>query len=658
MSGDGGWLGGFDALWRAGGARRDLWLVLRGDLTYHLRDPVTLLLMVVLPVLLYPLLFGGMTALERSQSAELSRSELAIAAPAEFAGDLVPDDRLVIVDATLDPEGGREQTVLAEVSLPEGVEPAKIRYLSTVPKSEAAMRRARAALERRRDADHAAAYRAAGAPVGPDELVAVLSVDAASAADRAGGALGRWLPLMLVFVVMTGGAYTALDLFAGERERGTLETLLSSRVDRRAVVAATFLVVLLFTGSTGALAIASLGLSAAFGLMEQAVGVSAVSTGSLLLAGLLLVPLTVQLAAVLVVAAAYAPDFKTGQTLAFPLLVLMSAPAAVAALPSVSLSPGLALVPVTNASLALRELLAGSADLGSVALAAAATALHAGVALAIGVRLLAREDVVLGPSATRRRAAGRFGAEAAGLYAVVLALFWFLGQMAQGSLGLWGVALTQVALIAGPAVGAVVLLGLALGATLQIRWPRGGDVALALGAGLAAPGLSMGAGWLSSFVFPASSAWLEAFRAGVTGDWPLGVTLLVFAVLPGICEETLFRGSLLGLLQRNMGPAARVVVVGLLFGFLHLSLARLLPTATLGVLLGVAALRSRSLLVPVLIHVVHNAALLSMETVGWGEDPLSTTSGQVGAGAAAVCAVALVGLLGRGRLDGSLASGG
>jgi membrane protease YdiL (CAAX protease family) len=90
------------------------------------------------------------------------------------------------------------------------------------------------------------------------------------------------------------------------------------------------------------------------------------------------------------------------------------------------------------------------------------------------------------------------------------------------------------------------------------------------------------------------------------GNWiesvAFAITLIVLAPLT---EEPLFRGFILqAWLQR--GAWAGIVLSGLLFGLFHLQIAPLLPLTLLGMVLGLLAQRSRSVLCPILAHLSYN----------------------------------------------------
>ncbi|MEQ1503606.1 MAG: CPBP family intramembrane glutamic endopeptidase, partial [Myxococcota bacterium] len=134
-----------------------------------------------------------------------------------------------------------------------------------------------------------------------------------------------------------------------------------------------------------------------------------------------------------------------------------------------------------------------------------------------------------------------------------------------------------------------------------------------------------------------------SFFAMLAIGMPVALTLAVFAVVPALCEELLFRGAILGMMART-APAARVVVNAAMFGAIHLSIHRFGPTAALGVLAAVAVIRSGSLAPAIVIHALHAAIVL-----GFADRPAITDAPGWGLGIAAAVAVAAVGLTGWGR---------
>jgi len=370
------------------------------------------------------------------------------------------------------------------------------------------------------------------------------------------------------------------------------------------------------------------------------------SFGGLFWAALLAIPLLVQISAALILLAANVPDYKTGQFIATPAMLLAMLPAAVSVLPGISLSPLLALIPITNVVLTTQEVMLSSPRWGLVLLAFVITVLHTGGLLWVGAKKLNQESTVFGAeSSTARHARGQYGPEAMGLFALALVLFWFLGQISMQWDMVSGIVFTQVFLIALPAIAIIRWLGLPLKETLQLRRPSARDLSLAILAGCMAPSIGTLIFQAQEFLIPVSDETLSQFAESLDLDMSLGMTVLIIAVFPAVCEEVLFRGAILGLLRKQMGPVARCVLVAALFGLLHLMLIRILPTATLGLLLTAAAMRSRSLWIPIVIHLLNNGiAITLVELVGEGPESL-------GVPAVLMCAavgIAAVALMGRG----------
>ena len=123
--------------------------------------------------------------------------------------------------------------------------------------------------------------------------------------------------------------------------------------------------------------------------------------------------------------------------------------------------------------------------------------------------------------------------------------------------------------------------------------------------------LMMQFGWLTQKFIPDMPDEMIEFTQALQamGETPGGFALLLFAVAisPGICEEVVFRGAILAGLRNRMNGPALCLVVGLLFGIMHISIYRILPTGIIGVMLSYVLLRTGSIYLPMIIHGVNNA---------------------------------------------------
>lgn len=213
-----------------------------------------------------------------------------------------------------------------------------------------------------------------------------------------------------------------------------------------------------------------------------------------------------------------------------------------------------------------------------------------------------------------RRRKGDYALDALVLYLLAAASYVVGG----GLLQLWqpeaGLILGQVLFLAAPAflmaralrMDPRRLLSLERGDRRQLGWGLLLGLATWLPVGLYVE--------LQSYVVPLPEGYEEAFAAQVIPDSPaaLVLALVAFALTPGICEELLFRGAILGLLRTGLRDRWAVLISAALFGLLHADPFRVAPTALLGLLLGAVVVRTGSLWPAIALHIAHNATLLSL----------------------------------------------
>jgi sodium transport system permease protein len=93
---------------------------------------------------------------------------------------------------------------------------------------------------------------------------------------------------------------------------------------------------------------------------------------------------------------------------------------------------------------------------------------------------------------------------------------------------------------------------------------------------------------------------------------PLGYALAMFALLPAVCEEILFRGVLARSLGRRLPIAVGAAISAAVFAAYHLSVVQALPTFTLGFVLGLIAIRADSVVPAIVAHAINNAVAIAM----------------------------------------------
>ena len=448
----------------------------------------------------------------------------------------------------------------------------------------------------------------------------VAEADVSTEGEAAGLLLGRGLTALLLLVVLSAGAVVATDSLAGEKERGTLETVLTTAAGRGEIVAAKHLAILTVALAVTVLQTASFLVSVGFRLVPLPAGLAAAFPPSV--AGLVLVlvlPVASLAAAALLLVSGFAASYREAQLAFVPLFLLGLVPALAPFLPGLPLRSAILVVPVANVAVAVKELLVGSRDWLSMGIAWLVTAAAALLVGRAAVRALSEERLVVPPARDGAQAlAGpeRFAAHLPRWFAVMWAAV-LLSALNRGAGDARGELLFNL-LVVFLAVPALILRAYRLDVreALALRMPRGA-VWLAVAVGAPAGFLSGLAVYrCASALVPVPPALLERFGQALLPEGvPFWQTVLLLALLPAFSEEIVFRGLLLYGLRR-LHPALLALTGAAVFALFHLSLFRLAPAAFVGLLLAALTLLTGSLFPAMAWHALNNACALLLARAG------------------------------------------
>lgn len=574
-----------------------------------LREPRALLATLAVPLALYPLLFllGG-RLLERPAEAGAGW-RLGLAAELAHLEPWLAGEGLWIVPPPQRPAEAVAEGLL-DALLEPGPEGTGLRLLSAG--SDAVRGRVEAALGQARQA--ALLERRAG--ILPEFLLAERAVVLEA---RPGPGLLAFLPLVLVLVLLSGSAFAALDFLPGERERGSLETLLAQPVGHRQILISVYMATLLC--GLAALALNLLSLAALAPLCANRPGAPLPGWSGAGRLFLLCLPLALALTALLVWTMALARSFREGQAYLLPLTLGCLVPAGLGLSPALPLNGLTALLPLVGPLRIAREGLDGWPAVGPLLAMAAGALFWTALALWGAARHLASEHGRLGedPLASLDAPQGPPGRRAV-LWAIVLLFAYLvLAPPLQAALGPGGHAAAQVGLLLLPALALPRLVGVPLSRAFPLRRPTPGALAatLLVAAGAALVSLNLLA--LQQLLLPVPEALPWGLRRTLPGLERGGLLplLLAAALLPGLCEESLFRGALLGAFRSHWGPGRALLLAALLFAAMHFSVYRFLPAFGAGLAFGALALAVRNLPLACLCHALHNGLVLSAAAGAW-----------------------------------------
>ena len=524
-----------------------------------------------------------------------------------------------------------------------------IYYSSASEKSQVASVRVQRVLDRWRSAIGAQNLEVSHVPPAAAMPFDLAREDVAYEGHRDAALWSKILPFVLLIWALTGAFYPAIDLCAGEKERGTLETLLSSPAARGEIVWGKLLTVMAFSMATAVLNLISMGVTGLI-FMSQIKGLDGMSTAFNLnppplsaVAWLLiaLVPVSALFSALCLALAAFARSTKEGQYYLMPMLLvtmpLMMMPMA----PGVELSLGTSLIPVTGVMLLLRMMLEGgvmqalpyTVPVGATTLVCCLLAIRWAIDQFNTESVLFRESERLDLGLWMKRLVSDRGdtpsvAEAFSCVVLIFVIQFFM-SLALGKMTLATardvaqlVFISQVVIVAMPALLMTILLTSSPTKTLSLRKPLpllSIPVTLLLAVVLHPVVVRLGV--VVRSIYPTSPD-MEAQFGQLFGNLAeppsIWLMLMLIAVLPAICEELAFRGFILSGLRRIGHKWWAIVLSAVFFGMSHGILQQSVVATITGIVIAYVAVQTGSLIPCILYHMIHNGLMLLFADVTSG----------------------------------------
>lgn len=465
-------------------------------------------------------------------------------------------------------------------------------------------------------------------------------IDLAQDDQLAANLWSKLFPALLIIMAATGAFYPAIDLGAGEKERGTMETLLISPAKRTEIVLGKFLTVMIFSVSTAILNLASMGFTGRHmvnmvgsGALSKMGDLSFPSFSALFWIVILLIPLSALFSALCLSLATFARSSKEGQYYLTPLLMVTIGLTVFCLSPGVEINAFYSFMPVVGVALLLKAMLLSTVNAGVLYIYAIPVLITS-----VGYSLLAlwwaidqfqREDVLF-------REAERFEvglwlkhiiqtkgplpsfAEAGFCFVIIMLLqFGVMNSMRDAILQaseaeratrmMQLLMIQQLAVIATPALIMGIMLTTSMRKTFRLYLPSLGF----LGVGIVLPfvlhPLSLELVASLSWFFPKLPESTAAVLKGMSDpSQPIWLVLMAFALAPAICEELAFRGFILSGFGRRGRVWLAIILSSVTFGAMHMIPQQVFNATLLGLVLGLVAVHSRSLLPGVVFHFIYN----------------------------------------------------
>lgn len=610
-----------------------MFTLFKRELTDILRDKKTLFMMLVVPIIIYPLLIIGMTFLMSSVMNSQAEKTYLVAFDEEDElaakiADIIennPDKlsyKLEIVqksDCKKALEAGDIDIYVSKAS--DGR--IALCYLSAKDRSNTALDALTDAFEIYREELQKERIDEAG--LDADYLLNPIHYegeDLSSTEESVGNMIGSIIPFFIVTMILLGALYPSIDVTAGEKERGTLETLLTLPITNFEMIMSKFLAVSCIACASAILNVFSMGGAMAFlvsSSMSLAEDINLEIHYETFIPGILFTLVVMVFFALLVTAVCmctcvFAKNFKEANNYVTPVMLIFMFGSYAAMIPDLELTAQTAAIPIVNVALLVEGLFQFQYNYGLFAIVLFSNVAYSFLAILILGKIYNSEAVLFSEGLssvrifTRRSEMKEKQMPGYGdlilLLCIVLLLIFYVGTFAQLKFGFFGVAVQQLIILLCPLVYAwYIKVDKKQLFSAQIIKPLqlAGSVMIGIAAFVGA--LILGA--LLMPIFPESAKGLTQLDDMLVNQ-PVYLLVLVVALMPAIGEELLFRGFVMGTLKKRCRPVVAIGVTTLIFAAYHMSLIKMFTIGIVGLGLTLVTYKTGSIAASMCVHFMNN----------------------------------------------------
>ena len=612
------------------------------EITDILRDKKTILMMIVVPLILYPLMFLGSMALFSSILSASTSKAYTVALDGVNDPDTMKqyfkdnEEHFKYTFIIKEPGEGETDAAMLEAgtidayvaeSVSDNHPYFEIAYRASETDSQTAAGMVEKMLSKYRDELRSEAFIEQGldekAMMNP---IGFFMKDYSSNEENVGFLMGYILPFLLIVSILMGALYPAIDTTAGEKERGTLETLLTLPVNNMELITAKFLAVSTIAVAAAILNLLSMGgltafMASSMNMLSENMNVDLVSfIPSMGVTFICILVFALFASAVSLCSCIMAKSFKEAQNLTTPIMLIFLLGGMAGMIPSLELTEKTALIPVVNITLLIASIFKFHFDLSIIAIVLFSNIAYSALAVVIMTRLFSSEDILFADSAASFRIVEKRADIKKGqipgmgdlvlLFAILLLGLLFIGGLFAGKFGLWGVIMEQLMFL---------VITVFYGWYIKVDFKKlfhfnGFNIRGLAGSVLAWAGAYLILVLLSALLaafFPENADNTALYD--LWGNNPVWLAVVSSALAPAICEEVMFRGFMLGTLENKYSAVKAVILTGILFGAYHMSLNGLIIIGLLGIVQSYIVNRTKSIYLTMITHFINNLlAVLSV----------------------------------------------
>lgn len=452
--------------------------------------------------------------------------------------------------------------------------------------------------------------------------------DISTSEETVGSMFGYIIPFLLVTSILMGAMYPAIDATAGEKERGTLETLLTLPVKNIELITSKFLATATVAIAAAFLNVLSMGILGGYfySSMQASGNIQtefdiAVYVPSVLLTLLCAIVLALFASAICLCVCIFAKSFKEAQNYTTPVMLVFMFGAMACMLPNIKLANGIELIPIVNIVILISNLFKFEFVWSNIAIVLVSNMAYSILAIIIMTRMFNSEDILFGESSSgihlleKRSQMKEKQIPGLGdvflLFALLLIVVLFAGSLLVVHFGIWGLVGEQL-LILLCTVGYCVYIKVDIKDLFHFKCPKLLQCLAAILCWMGAFVLMMLLSAVLTLVFPESAASADNTMVELWENVPFWGILISSAVLPAFCEEMAFRGFLFGTLSKRYHIVPAILWTGIVFGAYHMNIVKLVVVGLLGGLMAYLVYKTESIWISMIVHLLNNSFAVVM----------------------------------------------
>lgn len=619
-------------------------ILVKKEMTEILRDKKTLIIMLLMPLILYPAMLIGLSVglnlimesqTEDKQTVGYLLEDEAYIEPLRSLYEQEKkelESELVFQGASESEEAAMRGEVDAWISFSEEAQTIQIQldYTSTDQNSNYAEDTIQELTELHRDKIMAQNLKEEGLTEDFLHPVSYEAVDSVSESESTGMYYGGMIGMLLVMMIMMGAFYPAVDVTAGEKERGTLETLLTLPVTNFQMILSKFISVSIVACVTAVISLIAFGGSILFIILAIPEEMTSEVTqfpidmiiSSIPVLLLALIATALFITAFCMCFCVFAKSSKEANNYMTPVMLVIMMLTMIGMFPTIELNDTYALIPIINVTLLIKQVLSQHLDLSLALTTVVVNFAYSILTIWVLARLYDSEDIMFSDGFRsfrlfQKRSDIKKGTiPATGDVLITLVVLYlamtYIGGVFQARDIFMGSIATQLMILATPLL-LTWYMKTDMKKLFSLQKPQikmlPGSILLYIGSYL----LMLVVSVIFTQIFQESAQNVDATFDSIMEHSLLAVTFVI-AVMPAIGEELLFRGMTFGSLRHKYKIGWAILVSALIFGLFHGSLAKLLPTAMLGACFAYIVYKSGSIYISMVLHFINNfVSILAMK---------------------------------------------